>query len=200
MLAKNIIQNEPLTMVDGQPKTVRLVYEHSFMNLAIPDFVDQIKTGISPDVQDFKDAKQLNDYLMARFAVIDNKIAFSSEIYRKQVLSHIPQHQHDFMSTKLLFRHIEFIDVTADKLRESAVKVADSLGADRRYHIIFVPAGNVNITKLSQQACSYLEIKTENYLKVLKFAISTPKESLEFLRKCDPLAETVDAVLNEIKK
>lgn len=177
--------DEILVHIQGQPKILRIVLEHTFMNLAIPHFSTQIISGFSPKVEDYNEAVDLNDYLLKRFAISENKIAFSSDFCKQEVLTKIPQEQHSVKSITLLFRHIEFHKVSAEKPRESTIKVADKIASDRRYYIILVPASNVDIEKLKTTAERTLQTN-------LLFTISKPKDVLKLLRSRDPLKASVD--------
>lgn len=190
------IKNEPITAIKGEKKYVRLVLMHTFLNFAVPELVDLIKFGWSPvNIPKMKEARGLNDYLLARFGVIDQKISYSSEQIRLEVLKKINTEEANSLPTLIPFRHIEFVPIFADRLRDSAIKVADSIAVtNKNFHVVLVAAGIVNIKKLQEQAMTCLNKEK------LAFECVESKDALNTLKNIDPLYEAANSVLSKVQK
>ncbi len=189
--SETFITEEIYLTINGQPKIVRLVFDHTLMNLAIPKLDEIVRNVGLISTEHWKKAKYINDYVSTRFAIQDTKITHAAEKCKGEVLRRIPEEKHNSFSTKLMFKHIEFSDVTASKLRESAIKVADNVASDNRYYVILVPAGDVDTQKLIDNACACLEKEH------VGFECKHIDEVLKILRFRDPLCKDIEKILNQ---
>jgi len=186
------LDEEPLLVVNGSPKILRIVLEHTVLK-NIPSMEDIIIYG-HPETTDMKlweESRKLNDYLSVRFAVNEIKITHSSKQAEKSIFDNVPEEKLKSMAVMLPLRHIEFHEVSEQKLRESTIKVADKISADVRNFTALVSCGSLD--KLFEQSCKCLGKPIAN--SSLLFDCFHPGDVLKLLLQRDPLSKKVRELL-----